>query len=186
MVRLASSPVITVAPIRFDNDVEYALDHDDGIVTDYLVRNRYERDRHTYLMPITSPDGFQGQSCAFVQLAAPTLLWIADWTAEKNGAVPEIPHPTPADPNWVLLDEHVEPNEILVGPDGQSPTYRISGTYVYGHRNPSAQIITNVAFARPPWIRQTTSIRRTLTMADLESGILDARPGANVGNTPVH
>src|SRR5574342_1264186 len=62
-----------------------------GVWTDYHVESRYEADGQIYMMPVTSPDGFQGDSVSFVKLAGGTLLWFADWTAEKAGEKPSIP-----------------------------------------------------------------------------------------------
>ena len=117
---------------QFDNEGEYDPPTD-GIFDDYVVINRFEKDRQIYALGVTSPSGFNGASVAFVQLASPTLLWIADWTAQKTGAQPEVPDPEAVDLTvWMLLDEHVEPRTIELRPDGATPIYRISGTYFYG------------------------------------------------------
>ncbi|MDE2098093.1 MAG: hypothetical protein KGL39_12640 [Patescibacteria group bacterium] len=152
--------------------------------TDYHIHNRYEKDKHVYMLPITSPGGFAGQSCAFVQLAAPTLLWIADWTAARMASSPIIPSPselkdlvvtlssggvgganvggaggggtsgTPTDlgEGWVLLDEHYELANLTVGPDGQTPLYRVTGTYVYGQTTPSSFTANDMIFPVPPYM----------------------------------
>lgn len=123
----------------------------EGVWTDYVVVNHYERDKQRYMMPVTSPDGFDGDSVAFAALAGETLLWYSDWSAEKMGAAPSIPDPEQDDPNIILLDELVEPAILLLKPD-DSVVYRISGTYVYGFKNPK-----DVTFyhGRPPWMDQT-------------------------------
>src|SRR5262245_9660229 len=65
----------------------------DGVWNDYQIVSAYEQDRRTYLLPLCHPQGYRGQTAAFVQLAAPTLVWAADWTAAKMGAFPEVPNP---------------------------------------------------------------------------------------------
>lgn len=121
---------------------------EDGIFQDYWVEQRYESDGQRWMMPVCSPNGFDGDSVAFVQLAGGTLLWIIDWTAEKAGNAPSIPNPTLEDENWVVLDKHIEPAQLTKFPDN-TIVYRISGTYVYGCKNPSS---AKFHYARPPWM----------------------------------
>lgn len=146
-----------------------------GIFNDYMVLSHYEGDKHRYMMGVTSPNGFQGNSVAFVQLASPTLLWIADWTASKVGSQPEMPSTTPADPNWVFLDEQHEPAMITLMADGRSVLYRISGIYIYGHKNPSENVITHVNFGRPPWMQDTTD--RQVSLGKMQGSIIDYKGG---------
>jgi len=121
--------------------------------TDYKIRNRFEKDYHRYMLGITSPAGFQGATVAFTQLANPTLLWISEWTASRFNEKPQIPNPAPVDNNWVLLDEEVSPVMVVTNPaDGTTPLYRISGIYVYGHKQPDSVTVNNAIFPRPPWL----------------------------------
>lgn len=132
------------------------------IWTDYAIRNRYENDGHIYMMPVAQPAGVvsQGQpTVAFVQLAAPTTLWVADWTASRFQICPDIPDPNQVKARWILMDQHVEPAEMELAGDGQTPLYRISGTYVYGCLNPSAQPTDDMAFGDPAWLDDTNLIR---------------------------
>lgn len=120
--------------------------------TDYEVTNHYFKDRHIYMGGVTSPSGFQGQSAAFVQLAAPTLVWVCEWTACRADGHPDIPDPDPVNTNWILLDEQFDPFMIGVLDDGDTPIQRISGRYVYGHVNPSASTSDDVDYPCPPWL----------------------------------
>ena len=149
-----------------------------ALFTDYEVNNRYEKDNHVYMMPIASPGGFQGHSVSFVQLASATLLWISDWTAARLLKQPVAPDPTVSDGNWILLDVHLEPGMVTVGPDGATPLYRISGTYVYGHVNPSRDIANNVSFSRPPWLEDVFD--RSMPLDKLAKGIIDRNVGGPV------
>lgn len=169
-----------------DLNAAYNADADaESVWTDYQINSRYEEDRHIYMTGITAPGGVGGGSpglgatsvgvtrgAAFVQLASPTLLWVADWTAARFKAIPSIPEFEVA-PNsgWVLMDVHVEPGMLVVGADGVTPLYRISGTYVYGHKNPSARIIYQVNFTRPPWLEDR--FQRTLSETGMERGLID-------------
>lgn len=139
----------------------------DGIWNDYEIHSAYEQDRRTYMLPLCHPKGYRGQTAAFVQLAAPTLTWCVDWTASKAGAMPEAPDPrlvvvavlrgggVPAgvvaghNPEWVLLDAHVEPVSPPTFADGQTPLYRLSGTYWYGHRDPSDHVFEDLWWPYP-------------------------------------
>src|SRR6267142_1460039 len=113
-VPFENGPQATIVIGEISSDDTLALWDGDadsqGIWTDFEVHNHYEKDGHIYMMPISSPVGFnpqnqQGlappggslvnnqptQTVAFVQLAAKTLLWICEWTACKFNAQPEIP-----------------------------------------------------------------------------------------------
>lgn len=141
---------------------------DRTIFTDYQINNRYEGNKHIYMMPLTSPtpiggspgdpDGQGSLAASFVQLALPTLLWIVEWTASRFDAVPEIPNPTiPGNTQlsaqkWVFMHEQIDTADIQLAPDGVTPLYRISGVYVYGNTNPNNQTIREVRFGRPPWM----------------------------------
>lgn len=144
-----------------------------SIFAHYRINNRYEKDKHIYMMPITSPDGFQGQSVAFAKLAADTLLWIADWTAMKVGEQPEIPNPilSPGQ-GWILLDEHFEPAAVLPGPNAKTAMYRISGTYVFGKSNPSSNTYQDVKYGLPPFADPGFFTQRDISAAKLKDQIL--------------
>ncbi len=118
--------------------------------TDYQIVNRYYQDPHTYMAGISSPLGFSGASVAFFQLAASTTLWIADWTACKLNSPPESPDPTPTDSTWVFLGAAPEVAKIEYMGDGFTPIYRVSGIYVYGKTNPSANVFNDLTFPRSP------------------------------------
>ncbi len=154
-----------------DQAAQFLTANDRSIYTDYRVMNRFEADGHKYMLGITSPGGFNGGSAAFVQLAAKTLLWISDWTASRMGDFPIIPNPEPVDTSWVLLDEHVEPAQLSVAADGVTPFYRISGTYVYGHKNPAATTIRDIMFPRPPWLAD--AFPRTMSNSQMQQGIIN-------------
>lgn len=127
-----------------------------SVFTDYQIKGRFESDKHIYMVPITSPDGFQNASVAFVKLASPTLLYIVDWTALKIMEQPEIPNPTPpSNSNWILLDEIYEPASIITTPEGGATeaVYRISGTFVYGNRRPNIIPVQDIIFGRPPFLK---------------------------------
>jgi hypothetical protein len=171
---------VTVAQISIGNvsvDDEQAAYSDlalggDGIITDFRINGHYVKDRKRYMAGVSSPDGFRGNASAFFQLAAPTLLWVVDWTAAKSGAQPEIPDPDGlVNPDWVLIDEYYEPVNIVVGADAATPFYRLSGMYVYGLRRPSDKTVDDIVFGRPPWLQDLFG--RTMPRSKLMVGLSD-------------
>jgi hypothetical protein len=143
-----------------------------GPWTDYMAYNRYVDDAHTYMLPVTSPDGFQGDSCAFVQLAASTLVLASEWTACRWGAQPYIPDPNLSDPDWVFLGKKPETAMTQLSPDGVTPLYRISGTYYYAHRNPNPKTLPDMVFPRPAWALD--AFDRSVPTSILQGGIIDS------------
>lgn len=137
-----------------DGAAQFSVQGDQGIWEDWYVRNTYPSSRHRYQLPLTSPNGFQGASCAFVQLAAPTAAWVCDWSCEYRtnpGDYPRYPDPVPNLNNIVLLDVVLMPDMVEQGADGTSTMYRISGTYYYGYKDAKKAVFYH---GRPPWMSQ--------------------------------
>ena len=59
---------------------------------------------------------------------------------------------------------------ITVGADATTPLYRISGTYVYGCRNPDPTLVRNIRFPRPPWLRDIPN--RNMPFDSLEVNLI--------------
>ena len=167
------SAIVMVGEIDFNDDEEGQWDDDgsDWIFTDYYITNRYEDDPHIYMGGMTSPTPFNGASVSFVQLSSRTLLWIADWTASKIGEKPLIPDPTSNDVNWKFLGKIPETSMVVVGPDGISDLFRVSGTYFYGHTNPSSSTFDLMLFPRPPWLKDV--VDRTIPNDMLARNLID-------------
>ena len=174
---------VTIGDVQIDDYdgkyVDFGSD-EQAIFTDYVINSRYESDKHIYGAGMTSPNGFNGATTAVVQLTTPTLLWIADWTACRWSVPPILPSVTPADPNWVLLDEHYEPGMLVLAQDGVTPLYRISGTYVYIHLNPSSQVISQLRFTRPAWLQDV--FPRTVPASLFESNLIDGSGGGGTSS----
>lgn len=173
-----SNAVVAVGTVTIsDNDAQYTPDE---IFTDYAINNRYEKDDAKYMAGLTSPGSFGGQSVAFFQLHTPTLLWVSDWTAEKLNGIPDVPDPDAVDDSWELLDSHVELADIKFLPDGVTPVYRVSGTYVYGNKNPSDSIFSDVVFGISPEFKTTPP--RTISLQDLDKSISVPEEGSSPGD----
>ena len=148
------------------------------IYDDYIIENRYYKDGATYMLGVTDPGGFFGAAASFVQLAKPTVLWVADWTAARSHHPPEIPsafgiqrrvleaagvsanddNGGPTD--WGLMDQHVGMRHIELAPDGVTPTYRISGVYVFGALNPDENLLKDAYYPRPAWMKRDGRVQR--------------------------
>ena len=151
----APSVEVVVEEIPIEDSLgKYSLfDDTQATYVDYQVTNRFEKCRNRYMMGVSSPNGFQGNSVATAQLCSPTLLWICDWTAARLKFQPEAPNPESSDSAWVLLFDHWEPADPGLMADGVTPIYRISGTYVYGNLRPSTNTADDVFYPRPPWMQ---------------------------------
>lgn len=146
-----------------------------GLWSDYYIHNSYFTDGQKYMMPISSPGGFYSASVAFVQLASETLLWTCQWTATMQGAQPTVPDPDAlSDPDWVFLDQLIEPAMVELLPDGQTYIYTINGVYWFGHQNPDQ---AQVAYPKAPWLLDSNPTARLLTDLSFIPGLIDASIG---------
>ncbi len=147
-----------------DNDGKLADGDGDenAIFTDYIIDNKYEEDPHTYMAGITSPNGFQGRTAAFFQLATPTLLFVCRWTASRWNKQPVVPSKEPANQNLVYLYAAPETRNVTAGPDAFTALYRISGAYVYGFKNPDLALLNNVSFGLDPRYADTFTNGRNM------------------------
>ena len=172
---------VTFGDVSLDDDTLFVADEQSGVYTDYEIINRYEKDLHRYMAGITSPGGFAGNSVAFFQLAAPTLLWICDWTAERWGQMPHIPPSDPKD-GLILLDEMPEARMLQIAADGTTGVYRLSGTYVYGFLNPSDSVWTDVCIGRPPWLED--KLDRCPSLGILEDNLITCPCSSSSSTSP--
>lgn len=179
----ANSPglTITVGELSFTEDALFNIPSGTPPTPDYMIVNHYERDGRKYVMPVCSPQGFQRKSVAICQLANPTLLLISDWTVAQFGTKPIAPNPESQDPNWELLDVWPETAMETVGPDGVTPLWRLSGTFVYANTNPSENVFSDIVFPRPPWLKDNQP--RNFPLTNLQNGLIDGT-GTGGGSQP--
>lgn len=151
----ASIAQVIVGSVTPDDSSAVHVPQTDAFFTDFEVNSRYEECPNVYMAGNTSSAPYRGSTVSFFQLASKTVLWIVDWTALRLGKQPLVPSKNPADSNWVFLYATPETEKVVTAPDGVTPLYRISGTYVYGHKNPPEDIYTLVTYPRPPWLPDT-------------------------------
>ena len=112
-----------------------------------------------------------GKDQEFITVARPSQRKIVTFTAERVGAVPTAPSPTPLDTNLVLVDAgHIQLAEPNVLADGVTVAYRISGRYVYGlkvGRKPTDPL----NFPAPPWMSFTYG-QLAMQPGDFSAGII--------------
>ena len=170
--------LVTSLPNLASNDDGQYI-HDTGIWEDYFIQNSYDTDQHVFQLGVTSPTGFNGATVAFVQTAAPTLIWTCEWSARKQGDLPSLPDPIDlVDDNWVLLHTQIEPEIVDVLPDGTTYVYTIRGTYWYGHANPAQ---AQMFYPKAPWLADTNPDGRAIDILSFESGLTDT-PGNTSSN----
>jgi len=185
-----TAATVTIGEVPIEDQNAKVVENSDGVDVEYLVRSRYEFDGRRHMLGISSPGGFLNKSVAFVQLSAPTLLWLASWTAARIGRPPDVPDPVSQDPNWVLLDVIPEVPQMVLARDGVSAWYRISATYVYGHQAPGSNVFALMQFPKPPWI--DGSVPRVIPADAIKPDILmgagggqQAAPGVPPNPNPV-
>lgn len=142
-----------------------------GVFIEYFFENSYENDRHTYMASQTSETPFNNSLVGFVRIGAPTTLWICEWTACQLGAKPLAPDPVPQSTGWVLLDIQPRLAGVSIATDGVSKLYRISGVYVYGQKNPNADVFQDAVFPLYPWVVDDEP--RQMLNSDLKVGMTD-------------
>lgn len=150
-----------------------------AIWSDYQIQCRLEKDFHRHMLGVTSPNGVLGNNTgatvAFVQLTAPTVVWVADWTAARSVEKPRVPSPEQiagSKGQWILLDERIEPGMIGGGSNGKAPMYRISGTYVYGALKPNLYLNRDAVFPLPPWLDKS-AFDREVSDDMFEQGLIN-------------
>jgi hypothetical protein len=181
-----ASIAVADVPLVDDNEAIFANPPDDAaIYTDYVVENRYAYDQGKRMMGVTSPQPYRGASAAFVTLRKPTLVWTADWTAARFHVQPDVPDPASVSGDWVLLHARPVSRNVTVGSDGKTKLFRISGTYVYGHKNPGDDVFASVQFGLPPYLADGAP--PLFQQSAKKGGIMEgtgAGPGGGGGGQP--
>lgn len=176
---------VTIGPVTIDDDMPamQSTGGDQDVPADWICNSRFERDGHTYMMGVTSPGGFQGNSVAFVRLTAATELWICDWTACRLHSQPELPDPTSVDSDWVLLDDCLEMRNLEVIQNGATPIYRVSGTFIYGKKSPASRTNRDAFFPLPPWLKDVfnRSLPDSSFNQSLKAAVGNIKDQANAG-----
>ncbi len=175
--------VVTTGDVTPNNqppNIQWLADQNDlAMYPDYQIRGRYESDPKLFMMSATANSSLGSQSqqsslpsIAFVQLAMPTLLWVVDWTICRLSDQPVAPSPTPATSDWTVLGQQYHTAAIMLSPDGTTPIYRFSGTYIYGCNISTTDVFEKCRFAIPPYINQAVIPNRYMLGANAQVGII--------------
>ncbi len=167
-------PVGFVTTGDLEGGNRYAED-DQRMDVHYHAFNNYDHLEGIFMVGVTSPEGFRGQNAAFVQLCDRTLVWVFRWTTACFGEKPKAPDPRPLNEDWVLLQRLPEIPIVTVGPDGETPLRRLTGTYVYGKRTSAKDPFTDTSFPRPMFLedafdRVTGNLQYVRGMGDAIAG----------------
>jgi hypothetical protein len=185
-----TNPAVIIQDVPFDDnngaynnaELSPAAPGIQSVWDDCVINCRYHKSQRRYMLGVTSSNtrvlstggGSSSQfdsSVAFVQLANPTLVWEVDWTVSRANSKPFAPSPVIPSYDWVLLSELMEPGQMTVGADGQAPRYRISGTYVYGKKNPSVSLNRDAFFPIALWV-QKNRFDRSIPDAMFQQGFV--------------
>jgi hypothetical protein len=82
-----------------------------------------------------------------------------------------------------LLDDWWEPYVVELGGDGQTPIYRLSGTFFYGHRDPNERTIRNINYPRSPFV--VDAFDRTIVDGDLAQNLSNIFSSAGGNNATI-
>lgn len=173
--------VVNQGSVTYDDNQGQIVDPNSypGVFVDYFFENHYENDKHTYMASQTSATPFNESLVGFVRIGGPTLLWVCEWTACQVGAQPIAPSPVPESTGWVLLDIQPTLAGKSIAEDGISPLYRISGIYVYGNRNPNADVFKDAVFPVYPWVSNKDGL--TMDASNIKQGLIDGTGVAGKG-----
>ncbi len=106
---------------------------DGRVWTSVELRPRY----HKGMGRIPRTEQRLGGLTRVIQVSAPSVRHVVEWSAERVGAPPEVPPEEHPDPNFTLLDSHWVPGVVDIGADGVTPIFTASGRYEYAVVDPS-------------------------------------------------
>jgi hypothetical protein len=142
-----------------DSNALYAAPSSDSLIfTDYIVENKIVERPHVYMLPICGDVASGEDTCAFVQLARPTLTYVVDWTAMRMDRQPTIPDPLAVSGDWVFLGKEAETRNVDVMGDGSTEMYRISGTYYYGRKKFDQEAMNYLRYGQPPYLENVPDL----------------------------
>ncbi|OWK45760.1 hypothetical protein [Fimbriiglobus ruber] len=164
-----------------DPDDDDAVYEDDtpGVYDYYTVTSHFIDEPGVRVMPPGRPAGVGKK----VVLGGASLRLRVEFAVARVGGPPELPDPTPADPNAVYVGGQISPANIDYPGDGVSPRYRVTGIYDYEFLDRS---LVNVAAPVPPFVDLTPASGDAAQVAGLlnQSVIDTAGAGGPVNPFP--
>lgn len=98
----------------------------------------YQQHQHILQMPVASS---KVKASSMVSLANPSMTKTVVYEMESANAQPQLPATVSDDPNEVLISFAIVPSAVSLEADGQTPTYRVCGKYIYGLKEPQEKCI---------------------------------------------
>ena len=112
---------------------KYAASQFNGPYTDYRITTQYDDVATVIQVPVAGPPGTPS---AILTLGGGMSSAMVSWTAESYGKPPTMPHPDHSDDNYTYMQGQILGENVVVGIDGVTPIYRVSGTYKYALKRP--------------------------------------------------
>lgn len=153
-----------------------------GVWAEYHIVTKLDRDRHTFMMGITSPLS-TGNQAAFVKLAMDTVIMTVEWDSSSFGEIPWMPDPEQVDPRWILLHDDLSGLPPTIADDGSTPLYTFKGTFWYGLINPSAFTYQDFVIPRYPWLQDV--FLRAIPSTAVQGGIIQETTATLTGRTGI-
>lgn len=158
-------PVVSVQPTQYipPSENKYTQQSTQFMYTQSTIDSYYMTKNGVYQAPIsgsiqssssgggTSESLAEGKSCSIVNLHVPMTRRVVEWTAERIMVPPELPSPNSKNQNQVLLETTINMAELGVTPDGTTPTFKVTGRYVYAMKK-SIVDVPQIAFDVPQYI----------------------------------
>jgi hypothetical protein len=145
-------PVVQVFPANIlpSSSNRYSSKSNEGMYTQVKIDSYIETHHGNYQAPLAD-QGDSNETCSIVSLHQPYTRRVVEWEAERIGSVPKIPSFVSSDPNQVLMESLINPAELLIIEDGQTPTFKVTGRYLYAMRTAMPDL-EQIAFDVPQWI----------------------------------
>lgn len=141
-----------------------------GVYEGYDVRERHVVESNRFQLPVAG----QNAKPVTVQVAPATVKRYVQFNAERAADKPKLPHPDLNDGgNTSLLRAELSPEQVDLGGDGETPSWRIGGRYEYAVTDPAKNY---PACPLPPWLDAQLQQDSVLTADDFQHNIIDNQP----------
>ena len=131
LVDVSVGPVLfPITPTNFSSTLSPHLRSDPDAVTDYRQDVQHTKSRSVIVAPVAGYAGQETPPLVF-RLGQSIDYRTVNWTAERIGSPPKIPHPRSNDHSEVLVGHEITAATPELGPDAVAKIQRVSGSYTY-------------------------------------------------------
>lgn len=118
-----------------------------GVWKDFQMSTTYQMDPGVLQIPVAGPDGTPS---VFVKTHARTMRKIVSWRAMKQGDQPDMPDPNAIGNNDVFVGFTMPVIAPVLDASGLRHFWSVSGTYVYGMRQPISPTVSGLPAGASP------------------------------------